>query len=195
MISLSERDRRALLAGGIVLGALVLLGRGLPWWRARVSDAEVRASAATSELTMARTTADSRGVLHDSLDARYARYLALAPHLVPGTTAAAAQAAMAGLITSAARRSDVAIGTIQLGVDTSARNAFAHVTVSGDATGDVRGIATFLAAVERGPVALVVRRLALLQADPAAPRDHAEALHVDFTIAGLATLSPRRSTR
>lgn len=122
----------------------------------------------------------------DSLRARNARYLALAPALLDGDTPAAAAATLAGLVSGAASGAQVRMGAIQLRIDTTARGAFVRVGVRADATGDVEGITGMLATLERGPEVLVFRELAITQPEPGAGDDRPEALRVELVVEGLA---------
>jgi hypothetical protein len=186
--TLSARDRRTLLVGGAVIASLVVLAKGVPAWRAWVTESRAGAeeqvrAAANADALLARARAT-----RDTLAARNARYVALAPALVAGKTPAEAAATLASLVSSAASTAGVKLGAVQLRppADTGAQRAFLRVSVHADVVGDVRGVTTLLGILERGPVRLRVRELTVTQPDAAAPADRVEALRADLTVDGLA---------
>lgn len=183
---ISARERRVLLAGGGLIAALLLAVRGIPAWKRW--DADARAGAAEQMQAAARAAADVRGlsVLEDSVTARQARLVALAPRVLDGATPAAAGATLASLVSGAAARSGVSLGTVQVLGDTAAQGTFARVAVHGDATGDLAGISALLARLEEGPELLAVREISITQPEPGGPADRAESLRLEFTVEGLA---------
>ena len=188
MTTLSARDRRTLLVGGAFIASLVVLAKGVPAWRQWVAESrggalEQARAAADAEMLVARARA-----MRDSLATRNARYIALAPALVAGNTPAEASATLASLVSSAASTAGVKLGAVQLRApaDTGARRAFVRVSVHADVVGDIHGVTTLLATLERGPARLRVRELTVTQPDAAAPGDRVEALRADLTVEGLA---------
>lgn len=182
---LSARDRRALAVGVASIGALIALSRGLPplvrWQQERRASAqELARELARAETSIARMQRD-----RDSLAARNARYLALAPMLLPERTGAASTAALAAMVSGAGAGAGVAMGAVQPLPDT-VRGVFRQVGVRADATGDVRGVAKLLEALERGPTRLAIRRLTIAQPAPGAPATQPEALHLQLDVYGLA---------
>jgi hypothetical protein len=187
-LTISARDRRTLLLGASVIGSLIVLARGVPAWRGWVSEAragaheQVRAAAdADALLTRARAA-------RDTLAARNARYVALAPALVAGSTPAEASATLASLVSNAASLAGVKLGAVQLrpAADTAARRTFVRIGVHADIVGDIAGITTLLASLEHGPLRLRVRDVTVTQPDAAAPGDRVEALRAELTVEGLA---------
>jgi hypothetical protein len=187
---LPARDRRTLLLGGTVIALLLLLFKGLPAWRRW--DAGARASGAELVAAAARAQADVRSLpaLADSVAARHRRLVALAPLVLDGSTPAAAGASLASLVSGAAARANVALGTVQLQPDTATTGTFVRVTVRGDATGDLPGIARMLALLEGGPELLAVREVSITQPDPGGPADRVETLRLEFSVQGLALRLP-----
>lgn len=183
---LSRRDRRTLLVGGAVIFVVLLVFRGLPAWRRW--DADARASGAELVEAAARAEADVRSLptLADSVAAREERLVALAPRVLDGGTPAAAGASLASLVSGAAARAHVALGTVQVQPDTATTGTFARVTVRGDATGDLPGIARMLALLEGGPELLAVREVSITQPDAGGPADRVETLRLEFAVQGLA---------
>lgn len=186
-LSLSARDRRTLLVGAIVVGTLLLVFRGIPAWRRW--DAGTRSSAAELVDAAARARAESRALpaALDSIDARQKRLIALAPRVLDGKTPAAAGATLAGIVSGAAARAGVSIGSVQIQPDTaSAGPMFVRVFVRGDATGDLPGITRMLALLEGGPELLDVREVSITQPDAGGPADRPESLRLEFTVDGIA---------
>jgi Type II secretion system (T2SS), protein M subtype b len=196
--ALSARDRRTLIVGATAIGSLVLVSRGLPAWRTWVREARVAAVEQLGDATRAEGVVRAFPAMRDSLAARNARYLALAPTLVSGGSVNAASATLASLVSTAAAESGVALGAVQMRTkdvprrDSEAAHAvFTRVRVESDVTGDIRGIARFLATLEGGPVRLVVRDLTITQADAVGAPDRPEVLRAMVAVEGLALSRPR----
>ena len=183
---LAGRDRRTLLLGGAVIALVLLVFKGIPAWRR--GDADAWASSAEMVAAAARAEADVRSLpaLRDTVEAREQRLVALAPRVLDGSTPAAAGATLASLVSGAAARANVALGTVQVLPDTASAGTFVKVTVRGDATGDLPGIARMLALLEGGPELLAVREVSITQPDAGGPADRVESLRLEFTVQGLA---------
>lgn len=197
---MAPRDRRTLAVGLTVVATLLAISRGLPSWHDWVREA--RAGAAEQSNAAARTASLVRvaGPMRDSLLARNARYLALAPSLLAGASSADAGATLASVLSAAAAESGVKLGAVQIRIAGRAmmaadksrqRNAaasavFARVRAQGDVTGDVRGLTRFLLTLERGPLRLAVRDLTVTQSDPVGAAGRSETLHADIVVEGLA---------
>ena len=177
----------------MIIAALVLAFRGVPAWRGWQREARASAAEQVQEAARAAYVVRQAGVIHDSLAARNRRYLALAPALLSGASAAAAGGSLAGLISGAAASSGVRLGAVQVQADSVALSTFTRIVARGDVTGDVRGITAFLRALERGPAALSVRELSISQPEPAAGPDRAEALRLQVVVSGLAVRAARRT--
>lgn len=185
---LSTRDRRTLLRGGAVISSLILLAKGVPVWRGWIAESLATAREQARAATAAEALVAHAGLVRDTLASRNARYVALAPILVAGTTPAEASATLASFVSGAASAAGVKLGAVQLRApaDTSTRQAFVRVAVHADIVGDIRGLTTMLASLERGPLRLRVRELTVTQPDVASPGDRVEALRADLTVEGLA---------
>lgn len=185
---ISSRDRRTLVIGASVIGGVVVLARGVPAWRAWVSEAKAGAAEQVRAAADADRLVVQAKVARDSLMVRNARYIALAPALISGNTPAQASAALASLVSGAASSAGVKLGAVQLRpvVDTGARKAFVRVGVHADVVGDIGEITALLANLEHGPVRLRVRDVTVTQPDATTPSDRVEVLHADLTVEGLA---------
>jgi Type II secretion system (T2SS), protein M subtype b len=185
---------RSLRTVGISLGAFAAVGLGVPpllRWESESQSAaqELRSERTRAEQQIARATA-----IRDSATMRGRQLIALGPLLLEGDSPSSAAATLAGLVSAAAAKSNVRIGSLQLTVDSAGAGVFLRVSVRGDLTGDVRGVSAMLAALERGPVLLSVRELSISQPDVSAPSDHVETLQSEFVVEGL-MLDVRRASR
>jgi hypothetical protein len=192
-LAIPRHERRVLLLGAVSISTLVLLSRGGPAWLAWQREARASAAEAAGELAGAQLLVRLRGVLGDTLNARSARYLALAPAVLSGRSPAAAGATLAGLVSGAAAAAGVRLGAVQVLSDSAGPSTFTRVSVRADATGDVRGLTRLLEALERGPTLLAVREISVTQPEPAATPNRAESLRVEIVVAGLALNPPSRS--
>lgn len=188
---LSPRDRRVLMIGVATCLMLVAGIRGVPalvsWTRAaRDNAAQLRA-----EVVRASNGVASGHATRDSAAARNARYLALTPRLLAGETTAGAGGSLASLVTGAAAAANVRLGSVQIRADTVRGATFTAVTLRADLTGDISGLTSMLAALERGHTLLAVRELSITQPEPASGDDRPEALRADIVVESL-MLTPRR---
>jgi type II secretion system (T2SS) protein M len=193
---LSDRDRRTLMYGAAAIAVLLLLTKGVPAWHAWQRDAEAGAIELAADAARSDAAIASYPLLHDSLRVRSARLLSLDSTIVTGTDPASAAASLATIVSDAAADAGVRLGAIQPRVDSEphslganrapSHQVVAHVSVRGDAIGDVVALTQFLADLEHGPVLLAVRALSITQPEPAAPSSRMETLHADFTVVGLA---------
>jgi hypothetical protein len=190
MDRLSPRDRRTLARGAAVVALVLLLGRGVPAWRrwdagARAAAAEMAAEAAEAVQTVRLLPASL-----DSLEARNARLVALGEGVLGGESPAAAGAALASLVSGAAARAGVQLGSLQVRPDTASAGTLMRISVRADGTGDLPAITRMLALLEGGPELLAIRELSLTQPSPGGPGEQPEALRVELSVQGLALLRP-----
>jgi hypothetical protein len=189
--SLSGRDRRALSIGVVVVAGGVLIGHGLPALRAWSDASIASAREAVVEVHRAELSVWGASALTDTMKARTARFLALAPALIDGTSAATAGATLASLFSGAAATADAKLASVQVRADDSARDSsrtrtFPRVSIRASLTADVRGLAKLLVALERGPTLLNIEELAVTQPEPGADGSRPEVLQVELVIGGLA---------
>ena len=187
------RDRRALRWGGVVLVGLILIGRGLPLLREGTAASRRAALDSASRLERARGAQVRRGALEDTLRARSARFTALSPSLLSGSTAAAAAAELSRIVSNAATVAGVHVTSTRTHVD-SVRSVFTPVSVRASATGDVSGVARLLASLERNQPLLALDDITITQPEVHATADRMETLRVELTVRGLAH-APNRAAR
>jgi hypothetical protein len=192
-LALSSRDRHAIIVGVVTIGALVVIARGVPAWRAWHRGLHTRTAVASAEFAHAQERVRVQPVLADSLAARGARLIALAPAILDGESPAAAGATLAGLVSGAAAGAGVRLGAVQIRSDSLQRAMFTRITIRAEAVGDVRGVTRMLAALERGPTLLAIRALSIDQPEPAAPPEQMEVLRCTLTVEGvMLTRTPER---
>jgi hypothetical protein len=192
---LNARDQSVLAIGITVCAALIVGTRGLPallrWTRdTRASAAQLGAEVARARESIARSreTRDSLAVCNE-------RYLAFAARLLDQQTAAGAGGSLASLVSEAAATSNVRVGTVQIRADTTNVNAFMHVTVRADLTGDIRGLARMLATLENGETLLAVRATSISQPELGTGDDRAEVLRAELVVEGLMPSTRGRGAR
>ncbi|MBV9107951.1 MAG: hypothetical protein JO306_00915 [Gemmatimonadetes bacterium] len=193
-IAISRRDRRVLAIGAGVIALLLLVSRGVPAWRRWDADARTGAAELLRDEAEARTQVRILPALVDSAEARRNRLSRLAPSLLDGESAASAGATLASILTGAAARAGVRLGSVQVAADTASASTFTRVSVRADATGDLQGITEMLQSLETAPELLAVRELSITQPDAGGPPDRPESLQVDLTIQGLALLPRGQGT-
>jgi len=186
MTRLAPRDRRALSLGIVAVMGTLLVAGGVPRWRAWEAESLDLAWYADSRLGGVVQALRDSAAIADSLQGLRAGYLALAPGLLGGRSAATAGAEMLGLISLAATRAGLRVESLQATGDSAAGRAFVRVAVRGDLTGDVLALAGFLAAVEGGPHRFSLRELSIDQPEPGRPGDQAETLRIRFVAEGVA---------
>ncbi|MFL5560837.1 MAG: type II secretion system protein GspM [Gemmatimonadaceae bacterium] len=192
--ALSSRDRRVLAIGVLMCFTLVVGTRGVPTLLRWTRETRANATQLSDEAARAQRSVEDAARTRDSLAIRRAQYSAITPRLLEGETAAGAGAVLASLVSSIAAESNVRLGSVQIKADTAHADAFVAIRVHADVIGDVSGLATMLAALERGRTLVAVRELSLAQPDLAAGDDRPEALRGELTVEGLMA-NPARAPR
>ena len=184
MKTLSQGDRRAVVLGGAVVIAGVLLLRVLPWavQNVRVDLVDLRERSAL----VARAHLDLASVtdLRDSAATLTQALVVLAPRLLTGSTAPEAGADLSERINLAVSRSQGKLERLDPVSDSGSagrlRRAAAHVAFESD----IRGFAAFLRAVEGGDAALTVSQVRVVAPDPGSPERQPELLKIEVTVVG-----------
>ena len=199
--AMSRRDRRALSLGALAIIGTLAVARGVPALRHWSATSVASAREVVAEDQRAQLSVSGARTLEDTMTARSERFVALAPALLDGKSAATAGATLASIVSGAAAASDAKLGSVQLRADTAtrdssgaARRAFTRVTVRASLTADVRGLSRFLLALERGLTLLSIDELSITQPEPGADGTRPEMLQVEIAVAGLA-LTGRRTAR
>ncbi len=182
---MTVRDRRAVLRGGAVVLATVVLLRALPWAVRSVAALHTRALEEQATLARAEEVLASEPAIHDSLTQVLGRIVALAPRLVEGRTSAEAQAALSSLVSLVASRQQLKVVRLDPLPDSGGgKSPFARVALQAELEGDVTGLTRLLRDIETGDPLLTVTSLSVLAPAPAVPHA-AEALRVELDVAGL----------
>lgn len=196
--AMSGRDRRALSLGALVIVATLAGARGVPALGAWSETSVASAREVVAEAARAYRGVLEAPVLADTMRVRSERFIALAPALLDGKSAATAGATLASIVSGAAAASDAKLGSVQLRADTAARDssatarrAFTRVAVRASLTADVGGLSRFLLALERGLTLLSIDELSVTQPDPGAESTRPEMLQVEIVVAGLARTGGR----
>ena len=181
---MSPRDRRVVLIGGIVVGVAVLGLRVLPWSveRATGSYTLLRERA----VLLARTRAELASLpgLRDSAAVLTRALVALAPHVLSGSTPAEAGADLSGRMSLAASRAPARVERVDLLPDSSMAGRLARARVHAMFETDVRGIIAFLRAIDAADEVLTLDELRIVALEPGAPDRGPELLKVEVTIGG-----------
>lgn len=180
------RDARTVVIGAIAIAAIVLLGRGLPAAIAWRHDMEREAADARTEWESVEAAARSQPMVRDSARARRTALGDALPTLVHGGSVASASAGLAGVVSEAASSAGTRIGAIDVRAETTSASFYLHVIASTEVTGDVRGVAQFLALLEGGPTRIRIRELSIAQPAPFAGDADPEALRAAVTVESLA---------
>jgi hypothetical protein len=187
--------------GALVIAATLAGARGVPALREWSETSVASAREVVGEAERAQRGVMGAKALADTMRARSERFVALAPALLDGKSAATAGATLASLVSGAAAASDAKLGSVQVRADTAVRDSsaegrrtFTRVAVRASLTADIRGLSRFLLALERGLTLLSIDEISVTQPEPGADGTRPEMLHVEIVVAGLA-LTARRTTR
>ena len=184
-LAISRRDQRTLGVGAFTIATLMVVSRGIPairtWDAERVREARETAA----QLASIRIGRRQASALRDSLAARRARLASIDSTLGAGASASAVAAALASTLEDLADQNAIKVTALQIRADSVARGGMARVEVRLSGIPDVTGLASFLAAVEAGPMPVVVRELDVSQPEPTAADDKPEALRLDVLVSGV----------
>ena len=179
---MTPRDRRALLIGAAVVGAALLFGRLVPIlvrrWRAGAAELADRTG------LLERERGDLRGIgsLEDSAKITEARFVALAPELLSGSTDAEALADFEGRVNFAAGRHRARVIRMDQLPDSGVVARLHHVRVSIQIESDWGGVVELLRALDDDPAALSIGALSVSAADPLSSSARPEILRADLEI-------------
>lgn len=183
------KDRRALGAGVLVIGGMLLVGRGVPAWREWERSQHLAAQESGERLRRAQSSIRAhpsiitmRGQLAVRLDSLSGTHL-----YAPSVTIACA--ALAAMMSDLGDESAIRVTSISVRPDTAAKAAFTRIAVRVSATGDVEGVTDYLRGVESSGQMLAVRELSVAQSDPTAPDSRAESLRFELLVEALARIA------
>ena len=181
---MTRRDRRALILGGLVIGAAVMALRVLPAGvrHALAARGILRERAALlggtrAEMTMLPELRDSAAVLSQAL-------VALASQVLSGSTAAEAAADLSGRLNLAAARAPARVERISPLPDSSSAGRLGRVRVQIVLETDVRGLVAVLRSIGVGEEVLKLEVLRVEAPQPTPAIRGPEILKVELTVSG-----------
>jgi hypothetical protein len=191
-IAMTARDRRLLVGGAIVVLGILGTGRGVPALLAHTKERQRAAAELTARATRSAWLARNAGTLARALtrsDEELARHRAA---FVAGSTAGAASANLAELVTDAVGATDARLSSIRASADSdTAPSEVGRVVVHASVTGDLLSLATVLQTLEEGPHVLVVSELSVAATQPTVAQDQPEQLQAELVVDGLYRASPK----
>jgi hypothetical protein len=180
----TERDRRALVLGGLAVAAAVVVLRILPWGVRRVVAAERELGQRAALLGHTRAQLEQVGAMEDSVAQVTHAVGAVAPKLLSGNSRAEAGADLAARLNGIASRHQVKLERQDQRPDSGAAGWLRRMVVRVTVESDIRGIAGLLRALAAGDAALSVEQLNIVAADPGAPSTGPEVLKGELTVTG-----------
>jgi hypothetical protein len=165
---MTARDRRALLAGAVLVLATLGLRLGVAGVRAgreRVDEARQAVALATK----ARQLVAEGPARQAAFQERARAVVDLAPLLLAGASEAAAAATLAGELDALATRHRVAIARLDPVPDSAGGGGLTRIEVRLQAESDLAGLSGFVHAVEHGALLLSFTDLAITAEDGTAP--------------------------
>jgi type II secretion system (T2SS) protein M len=181
---MTERDRRALILGGGVLLASVLLLRVLPWTVRSALGAEAGLQQRAALLARARADLADAAVLRDSAVRLSQALVGLAPKILSGNSATEAVADLSGRVNLVASGHMAKLERVHPMVDSTVAGRLHRATLRAAFECDVRGLAGVLEALEFGQAALSLRELRVTAVDAGSADRLPEVLRVEMTVAG-----------
>jgi len=181
---MTPRDRRALLWGGIAIGAAVLGLRVLPWAVRRVTEAHALLRERATLLARTREEMASLPRLRDSAAVLSQALVALAPQVLSGSTPAEAGADLSGWMNLAASRAPAKVERLDPLPDSSGDGRLGRVRMHAALETDIRGLIALIRAIDGGDEVLKLDELHVEAPDPGAQQRGPEILKVEITVSG-----------
>lgn len=186
LTTLRARDRRAVIAGMSIIGALIIVARGLPAIQQRDRNAETRLHEVAVSL--------SRERLLSAAVARYGRLkperdsiaITQGPAALTSSTPAAGVASLASRVMGLARYVGAKVSTTTPHGDSVFTNGSAVIGLRVSMVVDGRALIDFLNAIESGPEVIVVRSLSIIQPEAGVEVEARRSLRVDLLLNALA---------
>lgn len=184
------RDRKALLVGGSVVVAAVIVLRVLPWGVRHVVAARADLHGRATLLAHARQDLAQTAELRDSVARITQAVVALAPKLLTGSTAEEAGADLSAQLNLIAARTSAKLERMDILPDSSRAGQLGRARVHVALETDIRGLAGVLRAIAASDAALTVQELRVVAPDPSSTPRLPEILKVEATVTGW-YLKPR----
>ena len=181
---MTARDRRALLiGGGVVLAAVVLL-RVLPWTVRSALAAEAGLRQRAALLARARADLAEASGLRDSAVQLGQALVGLAPKILSGNSVAEAVADLSGRVNMAASNHQAKLERVDPVADSGVAGRLHRATLRAAFECDIRGLVGILQTLAFGKAALAVRELRVTAVDAGSADKKPEVLRVEMTVAG-----------
>ncbi len=181
---MTHGDRRALLLGGGVVLAGLLLLRVLPWTVRSALAAESGLRERAALLARARADLADAAVLRDSAVELGQALVGLAPKILSGNTIAEAVSDLSGRVNLAASGHQAKLERVDPVADSTVAGRLHRATLRAALECDVRGLAGVLQALEFGKTVLSVRELRVTAIDASSLEKNPEVLRVELTLTG-----------
>lgn len=184
--SMTDRDRRVLAAGAMVVCTLVALGRGVPALVSATRTHGERAERLSAELALSE--AALRGAKQGEAAMRQLRErLVLADSaILRSTSHPAAGAELTALFSEAAKGAEAPISSVQLaGERGTSRSAFARVSLRASLSCDLASLALLLHSIESGPLLVAVRELNVVSPVTGAAQARSTLLQAELVVEAL----------
>lgn len=181
---MTARDRRALVAGGFVIGTAVMLLRVVPAGVRRASGAYGALSERSALLARTRDEMAALPKLRDSAGVLSQALITLAPQVLSGSTSAEAAADLSGRMNLAAARAPARVERVDALPDSSGAGRLGRVRVHAALETDVRGLVSLLRAIDAGDEVLKLDELHVEAPEPGAATRGPEILRVELTVSG-----------
>jgi hypothetical protein len=194
-MKISKRDRRVLGIGVLAMTTILVAGRVLPALVALTSDQRRRADVASARAARSEWLAHNADALSRALSVSRRALARYDSAFIAGTTASAASANLAQVVTDAVGETDARLGAARADGDSTATGDVAHVVAHASITGDLQSIATVLRTLEQGPRVLVISELSIATTQPNVPHDQVEQLQAELVVDGLYRPSNGKSAR
>jgi len=181
---MTARDRRALLiGGGVVLAAVVLL-RVLPWTVRSALAAEAGLRQRAALLARARADLAEASGLRDSAVQLGQALVGLAPKILSGNSVAEAVADLSGRVNMAASNHQAKLERVDPVADSGVAGRLHRATLRAAFECDIRGLVGILQTLAFGKAALAVRELRVTAVDAGSADKSPEVLRVELTVTG-----------
>lgn len=183
--TLSARDRRTLTVGGVLMLAILIVGRAGPAAFRFMRDQAATDNRILLEHARALEELKSLPELRDSMHARRLRLGQAFPTLLHGNGDAALVAALVAEVNEDANDNAVFVSSIEAHTDTTPHIPFTPVDARIEIIGDVHGVAGLLSTIESSDTRMRITELSLTQSDPGAAPTEVELLHAALSIQAL----------
>lgn len=179
-----ERDRRALLRGGIAVVVGVLLLRVLSWSVSLALAARAQLEERATLLARSREDLVELGSLQDSAAAIAHALVGLAPKLLSGGTTAEAAADLSGRLNLVASLARATLERVDPLPDSAVAGRLSRLRVRATLRTDIRGITSVLQGLESNQATLAVTDFQIVVLDPASADQGPEVLEFEVTVTG-----------